>query len=172
MLLERHPGFGRMLISSPTLTFTTVATRVKTLPCLVGKRPYFFAKTLLSLILSKERATAEADIEPQEGPTSLQYLLDELALLPGTQLSIDPELVPPLHVLHNSAKWNEWATLALFVHGHLGLERARRDTQAPDQQGDTTLLISCAHGSSEAVEILLSDPNISVTHALVKSNHM
>ena len=171
-LLESHPGLGHMLISSPALAFTAVATKMRTLPCLRDTRPYFFAKALLSLIRSKERATVEADIDPQEGPTSLQYLLDELALRPGTQLSIDPELVPPLHVLHNSARWNEWATLALFVHGRLGPERARRDTQAPDQQGDTALLIACAHGSSEAVEILLSDPNNSVAHALVKSNHM
>ena len=79
-------------------------------------------KTLLSLLESKERAGAEADLDPIEGSTSLQYLLDDLALLPGTQISIDPELVPPLHVLHNSAKWNEWSTLALFVRGRLGLE--------------------------------------------------
>ena len=161
-----------MLISSPAQAFTVVATKLKTLPCLMGKHPHLFAEALLSLIMSKERATAEADLNPQEGPTSLQYLLDELALLPGTKLNIDPELLPPQNVLHNSAKGNEWPTLALFVHGHLGPERARLDTQAPDQQGDTALLIACTHGNSEAVEILLSDPNTPVARALVKSNHM
>ena len=171
-MLENHPSLGRVLISSPVLAFTAVATKMKILPGLLDKRPHLLSKALLAFIESKERATAEADIEPQEGPTSIQYLLDELALLPGTQLSIDPELVPPLHVLYNSAKGNEWATMALFVHGRMGIERARRDTQTPDQQGDTALHIACAHGSSDVVETLLSDPNISVAHALRKSNHI
>jgi len=102
-MLENHPSLGRVLISSPALAFTAVATKMTMLPGLLGKRPHLLSQALLAFIESKERATAEADIEPQEGPTSIHYLLDELALLPGTQLSIDPELVPPLHVLHNSA---------------------------------------------------------------------
>ena len=72
-----------------------------------GQTPHLPREDTTIAPLSKERATVEADIDPQEGPTSLQYLQDELALIPGTQLSIDPDLVPPLHVLHNSAKWNE-----------------------------------------------------------------
>jgi WD40 repeat protein len=98
--------------------------------------------------------------------------LDELALLPGTQLSIDSELVPPLYVLHDSAKGNDWPTMALFVHGLLDIERARRDTQAPDRQGDTALHIACEHGSSDVVETLLSDSNPSAAHAIGKSNHI
>jgi hypothetical protein len=172
MLLESHPSLGRVLISIPALAFTAVTTKMMTLPGLLVKRPRLFSQALLGFIESKERATTEADIEPQEGPTSIQYLLDELALLPGTNLSIDPEVVPPLHVLYNSAKGNEWSTMTLFVHGRLVIERARRDTQTPDQQGDTALHITCKHGSSEVMETLLNDPNVSVAHALGKSNHM
>jgi WD40 repeat protein len=169
-MLENHPGLEHVLISNSALAFTAVATKMTTLPGLRGQRPRLLSNALLALIESKERATAEADIDPQEGPTSIKYLLDELALLPGTQLSIDPELVPPLYILHDAAKENDWATIALFVHGRLGIERARRDTQAPDRQGATALHIACEHGSSEAVETLLSDPNPSVAHAISKSN--
>ena len=171
-MLESHPRLESVLISSPALAFAAVATKMMKLPGLLGKRPRLLSKALRAFIESKERATAEAGIEPEEGPTSIQYLLDELALFPGTQLSIDPELVPPLHVFYISAKVNEWATMALFIHGRMGRERARRDTQIPDQQGDTALHIACAHGSSDVVEILLSDPDISVASALGKYNHI
>jgi hypothetical protein len=171
-MLENHLGLERVLISNSALAFTAVATKMTTLPGLLGQRPRLLSNALLALIESKERATAEADIDPQEGPTSIKYLLDELALLPGTQLSIDPELVPPLYILHDAAKENDWATIALFVHGRLGNERARRDTQAPDRQGATALHIACEHGSSEVVETLLSDPNPSVAYALERSNHI
>jgi hypothetical protein len=62
--------------------------------------------------------------------------------------------------------------MALFVHARLGEDRAKRDTQAPDRQGDTALHIACEHGSYEVVETLLSDPNPSAVYALRKSNHI
>jgi hypothetical protein len=171
-MLENHLGLERALISDPALAFTAVATKMTTLPDLLGQRPRLLSNALLALLESKERATADAGIEPQEGPTSIKYLLDELALLPGTQLSIDAELVPPLYILHDAAKGNDGATIALFIHGRLGTERARRDTQAPDRQGATALHIACEHGSSEAVETLLSVPNPTIPHVIEKPNHM
>jgi hypothetical protein len=52
-----------MLISSPALVFTAVATRVKTLPSLLGKRPVFLSKTLQELLALKERATTDVDLD-------------------------------------------------------------------------------------------------------------